>query len=175
MRIGLLRTTLFLALGFTTLVGCGSRARSRSAGRYGHGRDDSHGSLCRGTGQEEAATARATSRRGSQRSRARSDSKVRHRPPPPCRLPRTRRCAHPEARRSTTATLSSIPASQGLANVLLYVDKCPTEWIHPDAQPGKTGDIIFDQKECVFLDAYGGHADIRSPCGFLTATPSVTT
>jgi hypothetical protein len=28
----------------------------------------------------------------------------------------------------------------------------PTDWVHPDAQPGAmTDEVIFDQKECVFL------------------------
>jgi hypothetical protein len=38
----------------------------------------------------------------------------------------------------------------GLANVVLYVDKIPSEWVHADAQ-GVTDEVVFDQKECVFL------------------------
>jgi hypothetical protein len=41
-------------------------------------------------------------------------------------------------------------ASGGLANVLLYVDKIPAEWVHADAQAGANGEVVFDQKDCVF-------------------------
>jgi hypothetical protein len=42
----------------------------------------------------------------------------------------------------------------GLANVLVFVSqKLPDDepWTHPDAKPGKADEVIFDQKECVFL------------------------
>lgn len=42
-------------------------------------------------------------------------------------------------------------SNQGLANVLIYADGLPTEWIHPDAQLGDTEEVVFDQKQCVFL------------------------
>jgi hypothetical protein len=42
-------------------------------------------------------------------------------------------------------------ANQGLANVLVYADQVPAEWVHPDAQPGNSDEIEFDQKACVFL------------------------
>lgn len=41
-------------------------------------------------------------------------------------------------------------ASGGLANVLIYLDKIPAEWVHADMQ-GATDEVEFDQKECVFL------------------------
>lgn len=42
----------------------------------------------------------------------------------------------------------------GLANVLIFVSqKLPDEepWTHPDSKPGKSDEVVFDQKECVFL------------------------
>jgi hypothetical protein len=42
-------------------------------------------------------------------------------------------------------------ATGGLANVLLYVDKIPAEWVNADAQAGHEGEVVFDQKDCVFL------------------------
>lgn len=42
----------------------------------------------------------------------------------------------------------------GLANVLVFVSqKLPDDepWTHPDSKPGKSDEVIFDQKECVFL------------------------
>lgn len=42
----------------------------------------------------------------------------------------------------------------GIRNVVIFVSqKLPDDepWTHPDAKPGKTDEVIFDQKECVFL------------------------
>ena len=42
----------------------------------------------------------------------------------------------------------------GIKNVVIYLtSKLPAEepWSHPDAAPGKTDDVEFDQKECLFL------------------------
>jgi hypothetical protein len=42
----------------------------------------------------------------------------------------------------------------GLGNVLVFVSqKLPDDepWTHADAKPGKTDEVVFDQKECVFL------------------------
>ncbi|MFM7071807.1 MAG: hypothetical protein ACKO38_08460 [Planctomycetota bacterium] len=42
----------------------------------------------------------------------------------------------------------------GIGNVLVFVSqKLPDDepWTHPDAKPGKADEVIFDQKECVFL------------------------
>lgn len=42
----------------------------------------------------------------------------------------------------------------GIRNVVIFVSqKIPDDepWTHPDAKPGKTDEVIFDQKECVFL------------------------
>lgn len=42
----------------------------------------------------------------------------------------------------------------GLGNVVVFVSqKLPDDepWTHPEAKPGKTDEVIFDQKECVFL------------------------
>jgi hypothetical protein len=42
----------------------------------------------------------------------------------------------------------------GLKNVLLFLSRSipDTEpWTHASAQPGKTDEVIFDQKECIFL------------------------
>ena len=41
-------------------------------------------------------------------------------------------------------------ATNGIANVLIYVDKVPEEWVHEGAK-GDTSEVVFDQKECIFL------------------------
>jgi len=43
------------------------------------------------------------------------------------------------------------PATQGIANVLIYAEGIPEAWAHEDSRPGKTDELIFDQKQCVFL------------------------
>jgi hypothetical protein len=43
------------------------------------------------------------------------------------------------------------PASKGIANVLVFLDKIPEAWIHPDARSAAQGEVVFDQKECEFL------------------------
>ena len=40
----------------------------------------------------------------------------------------------------------------GIANVLLFADRVPAEWVHETAQPGNTDEVIFDQKQCIFLN-----------------------
>lgn len=42
-------------------------------------------------------------------------------------------------------------ATKGVRNVLVFADKVPAEWVHEDAKPGKADEVVFDQKECVFL------------------------
>jgi hypothetical protein len=42
-------------------------------------------------------------------------------------------------------------ATKGIANVLVYLDTVPPDWIHESAKPGKTDEVVFDQKECIFL------------------------
>jgi len=42
-------------------------------------------------------------------------------------------------------------ASKGLANVLIFAENVPVEWVHESAKPGKTDEVVFDQKECIFL------------------------
>ena len=41
--------------------------------------------------------------------------------------------------------------TKGIANVVIYVEKCPEEWVHESAKPGNDSEVIFDQKECIFL------------------------
>ena len=41
--------------------------------------------------------------------------------------------------------------TKGIANVVIYVEKCPEEWVHESAKPGDESEVIFDQKECIFL------------------------
>ena len=43
------------------------------------------------------------------------------------------------------------PSTKGIANIVIYAEKVPEAWIHDDAQAGKTNEVKFDQKECVFL------------------------
>ncbi len=42
------------------------------------------------------------------------------------------------------------PASKGIANILLFAENVPAEWVHESAK-GSEDEILFDQKECVFL------------------------
>ncbi|MFO0868225.1 MAG: hypothetical protein U0935_04700 [Pirellulales bacterium] len=47
-----------------------------------------------------------------------------------------------------------IGSNGGIRNVVIFVSqKLPDDepWTHPDAKPGKTDEVLFDQKECVFL------------------------
>ena len=39
----------------------------------------------------------------------------------------------------------------GIANVLIYVTKMPDEWVHESKMPETAAEVIFDQKQCVFL------------------------
>ena len=39
----------------------------------------------------------------------------------------------------------------GIANILIYAQDVPEDWVHESAKPEKTDDFIFDQKQCVFL------------------------
>ena len=41
--------------------------------------------------------------------------------------------------------------SQGIANVVIFVENCPEEWVHESAKPGNEAEVIFDQEKCVFL------------------------
>ena len=43
------------------------------------------------------------------------------------------------------------PATGGLANLALYALDLSGDNVHPDAQAGKTDEVIFDQKNCMFL------------------------
>lgn len=43
------------------------------------------------------------------------------------------------------------PSTKGIANVVIYVEKCPEDWVHESAKPGNDSEVIFDQKKCVFL------------------------
>lgn len=43
------------------------------------------------------------------------------------------------------------PASNGIANVVVFLDKVPDAWLHADARAASAEEVIFDQKECVFL------------------------
>ncbi len=42
-------------------------------------------------------------------------------------------------------------ATNGIANVLIYADKLPEDWVHEESRPGKTDETEFDQKQCIFL------------------------
>lgn len=42
------------------------------------------------------------------------------------------------------------PSSKGIANVLLFAENIPADWVHESAQ-GNSDEVIFDQKECIFL------------------------
>ncbi|MCA9217550.1 MAG: hypothetical protein KDB27_30990 [Planctomycetales bacterium] len=42
-------------------------------------------------------------------------------------------------------------ATKGLADVVIFLDKVPDAWVHESAKTPATEEIIFDQKNCVFL------------------------
>jgi hypothetical protein len=42
-------------------------------------------------------------------------------------------------------------ATKGIANVLIYAEKVPEDWVYEEARPGKTDEIEFDQKQCIFM------------------------
>jgi len=42
-------------------------------------------------------------------------------------------------------------ATRGIANVVIYADGVPAEWLHDDAKAAVAEEVIFDQKECTFL------------------------
>ena len=41
--------------------------------------------------------------------------------------------------------------TKGIANVVIYVEKCPEEWVHESAKPGDDSVVEFDQEKCIFL------------------------
>lgn len=43
------------------------------------------------------------------------------------------------------------PATKGIGNVVVVLDKVPDEWCHESAKAAAEPEIVFDQKECVFL------------------------
>lgn len=43
------------------------------------------------------------------------------------------------------------PSTNGIANVVIYADKVPEEWVHESAKTAAEGEVLFDQKDCVFL------------------------
>lgn len=64
----------------------------------------------------------------------------------------TATCA-PGGRRVYDRQLVVTPPADGggIASVLIFADGIPDSWVHESAKPGKTDEVIFDQKECVFL------------------------
>lgn len=42
-------------------------------------------------------------------------------------------------------------ATQGIANVVVFATSVADDWVHESAKPGKTDEVEFDQKGCVFL------------------------
>jgi hypothetical protein len=47
--------------------------------------------------------------------------------------------------------LKADPATKGIANVVIYADKVPPEWVHEGLKAPAEEQVQFDQKECVFL------------------------
>ena len=43
------------------------------------------------------------------------------------------------------------PDTKGIANIVLYADKVPEAWVHESAMNPAEPEVVFDQKECVFL------------------------
>lgn len=40
----------------------------------------------------------------------------------------------------------------GLANVIVFARRVPDKWVHEDAKEAPSEPLVFDQKECLFLD-----------------------
>ncbi|MEZ6120790.1 MAG: hypothetical protein R3C28_30020 [Pirellulaceae bacterium] len=45
----------------------------------------------------------------------------------------------------------AVGANGGLANIVIFANGVNEDWVHDSAKPGRTEEIIFDQRECVFL------------------------
>ncbi|MCA9189221.1 MAG: hypothetical protein R3E01_24340 [Pirellulaceae bacterium] len=77
-------------------------------------------------------------------------------PPSPAALSITRDndiCA-PGGKPVYSQSLVVDPNSKGIKNCVIFLTSSlkPEEpWTHPSMQPGKTDEVLFDQKECVFL------------------------
>ena len=39
----------------------------------------------------------------------------------------------------------------GIANIVIYAEQVPDEWVHDSAKPGKIDEVTFDQRACAFL------------------------
>jgi hypothetical protein len=42
-------------------------------------------------------------------------------------------------------------ATKGIANIVIFARKVASEHVHPDMAPGKTDEVVFDQKDCLFV------------------------
>ncbi len=72
-------------------------------------------------------------------------------PPQPLQITKDVSICAPGGKQVFGQQLVVDPASRGIANVVIYAEKVPPEWVHADARPGKDDEVLFDQKECVFL------------------------
>jgi hypothetical protein len=43
------------------------------------------------------------------------------------------------------------PATKGIANILIYAEGIPAEWVSEEAKAAATGEVIMDQKYCTFV------------------------
>ncbi len=150
MSIGLLRNVGILGLLLTAMVGCGSRLSSEPQADPATV-EMIRTSLSAGAPSESAAGPAAAAPTGF----ATLSGRFRFEGQPPAAtvlsITKDEAVCAPGGQTVYDRNFVLNSANQGLANVLLYVDKIPTEWIHPDAQPGQTGDVEFDQEHCVFL------------------------
>lgn len=139
-----------LMFGFATLVGCGSESITVPAPEYAtvsQIREALQSSD--GADAEEAESAASPTGYATLRGKFTLQGS----PPPPTVLSVTKDaevCA-PGGKQVIAESLVVDPATSGIANIVMYADGMPADWVHPDAQPGKDDEVIFDQKECVFL------------------------
>ena len=63
-----------------------------------------------------------------------------------------------------------VSSDGGIKNVLIFVERIPDVWVHESAQPGKTDDFIFDQKQCVFLTRVAAF-QVSQPLKILNSDP----
>jgi hypothetical protein len=150
MRIGMFRTALFLACVSPALVGCGGRLESDPSA------DPATVDMIRtglSAGATEGEESAAESDQPTGFATLKGIFRFEGQAPSATALSITKDeavCA-PGGKTVYDRDFVFDNSSKGLANVLLYVDKIDPAWVHPDAQPGTSGEVIFDQKDCIFL------------------------
>ncbi len=72
-------------------------------------------------------------------------------PPRPLAITKDQTICAPGGKTVYSEDLVVDPQTKGIANIALWANDVPLAWIHESAKPGRDDEIIFDQKECLFL------------------------